>query len=204
MFEFFLKNRDKGDWSKYTISLNKQIEDINYEKFIVECCNGGFFFGKALLIYPNILENQYPSASLLNSKLYQEFGELFCNYWSFGQDIFGNQFCFKNTTREIILFNIEDASEVIMARDFKEWLIIVEDDFDYLTGYSYYKEWIKKQGLNEIQRLVPYKPFIVGGDYNVSNFVASDYPRYLEYNAQLAKHLHDIPDGTAVRIRYSF
>jgi len=204
MFEFFMKNKDNTDWSKYTISLNQQIDDINYIKLILEFCNGGFFFGKALVIYPNILEHIYPGAIIVNSKLNEEFGELFCGYWSFGQDIFGNQFCFKKTTKEVILFNVEDASETIMAKDFQEWLFIVGDDYDYFAGYSYYNEWIQKHYLSTNQRLVPYKPFIIGGDYVISNFVASDFPRYIEYYAALAKHLHTIPDGTPVKIRYSF
>lgn len=202
MVNFFLKHKDVSNLRQDAIYLDNHINDICYRQFIIDTDNGGFFFGKALQIYPNISENVYPGARFLNDKIQQEFGDLFLGYRSFGQDIFGNQFCIKTTTGEVVSFGIEDATVTIIAENFQQWLSVFHNDYNFYSGYSYYLEWLKDHSLTENQRIVPIKPFIIGGDYVISNFIASEFPRYIEYYSELAKHLNEIPDGTLVKIRY--
>ena len=180
-----------------------EITDSYYLNFLKNYSNGGFFFGQALLLYPHIERNEYPNIMIVNKALKVEYKELFNDLIAFGQDLFGCQFCFNTKNNNIVLFNAEDGRTSYLASNFDEWITIILEDFDYYTGFTYYQEWCKENGLKTNQRIVGKKPFIIGGEYELSNFVVSEYPRFIEYYGVLANYLHDLPDGTPVTIRYS-
>jgi hypothetical protein len=99
-----------------------------------------------------------------------------------------------------VLFDIETAEQKIIAESFMDWLIILEDDLDYLAGVSYAIEWRKNNDLGLSQRILPEKPFVIGGEYNPENFDTSTFPYYITYNAQLAIQLLNLKDGESVKL----
>ena len=44
------------------------------------------------------------------------------------------------------------------------------------------------------------KPFVIGGEYVIENFYALTFPRYLEYNGDIAKQIAHLADGQKVKI----
>jgi hypothetical protein len=195
---FLLYHRDDECIDNSVFSYEEfPIPDIEYFELMKQV-NGGAFFMKALFIYPFIMEERYPSVLLVNKKMNILYDQLFLNLFTFGQDIFGNQFCFDKENYSVILFNIEDGERVVLANNFTEWLSVLENDYDYLTGFSYSKKWQNSNILGVDQRLCPKIPFVIGGKYEESNFYASVFPSYLELNADIARQIYDLPDGTAV------
>ena len=77
--------------SQFSNILN--IQDISYCQFMAKF-NGGMFFEDALMFYPET-GSKY-SLIDLNLYLMEKFSFLTKETMFFAQDIFGNQFCFKN------------------------------------------------------------------------------------------------------------
>lgn len=200
MFDFFLRHKNpQEDFALEPSSFIGEFDE-GYRSFITEVANGGFFLSQALVLYPHTQMSAYPDVEVVNQTLKDEYGSHFANLVAFGEDIFGNQFCFGADRREVVFFNVEDASKSVMGASFEEWADCFIKDFDYYSGYTYSLEWQKENRLDSNQRLCPKKPFTIGGDYNVGNFYASEYPKFIELNASVAKQLHDLPDGTRVRL----
>ena len=69
-----------------------------------------------------------------------------------------------------------------------------------MTGYSLEKEWQEengKLGINE--RLVPIIPFVLGGEYEVSNLHSIDRIKGMRLRAEIANQISNIPDGSNVQ-----
>jgi hypothetical protein len=72
--------------------------------------------------------------------------------------------------------------------------------YEFSTGYPLAAEWQALHGrLPARTRLVPKKPFVVGGDYVVSNLYDLDAVEGMRFRASLAVQMRDLPDGTKVR-----
>ena len=84
----------------------EHILDEDYFIFINEIGNGGFFFGQSMQIYCLNDLNNFLSIKTVNEVLVKQFDTLFEGLFSFGQDIFGNQFSFNTTTNDLFFFNI--------------------------------------------------------------------------------------------------
>lgn len=74
------------------------------------------------------------------------------------------------------------------------------DDYDYLTGHSLAHAWQVRHGrLEEGERLVPRRPFVLGGAYAVDNLQPMSAVRAMKTRAALARQVCMLPDGTGVR-----
>jgi hypothetical protein len=86
------------------------------------------------------------------------------------------------------------------AKNFEEWLDCLFNNLDYYAGISFVKDWNEKNVLLPNQRLCPIKPFVMGGDYERKNFYALDFPKYIEYGADIAKQIFNLKDGQKVKL----
>ena len=176
------------------------INDIDYLTFLKNF-NGGFFFNNALQFYAiNSAEKIFCLKNIneLITNLYKKLGD---ELFYFGQDIFGNQYAFNNNN-EVVLFNIESAEKEHIAYSFKEFIDTLLEDTDYYTGESLILEWKSLHSdlkLNE--RLCPKKPFVLGGDFDISNLYNLNISKNLEYNSSIAIQIHELPDGTPIRYK---
>lgn len=98
------------------------------------------------------------------------------------------------------MFDIETAEQKIVAGSFKDWLEVLKEDLDYYAGVSYATEWKKQNKLALDQRILPEKPFVIGGDYSLKNFDIGTFPYYITYNAQLALQIFNLKDGEKVEL----
>jgi hypothetical protein len=116
----------------------------------------------------------------------------------FAEDVFGTQFAVREG--EIVTFDPETAAVAHVAESIEQWASLLLDDYEFLTGYPVAAEWQALHGrLPARTRLVPKKPFVVGGDYVVGNLYALDAVEGMRFCASLAVQIRDLPDGTKVR-----
>lgn len=178
--------------------LSNVINDGGYFDFIKRISNGGFFFDTSLHIYGVCKSPAYDSITYVNNIIGHEYGELAKNLVFFAQEALGNQFAFSD--KGVVMFNIETAEVDLLSEDFASFVDALFNDLDYLTGRGFIAEWKRKNNLTFDQRLCAKKPFVVGGDYGIENFYAQFFPTYLSSNANIAKQIHDLPDGTEIKI----
>lgn len=204
-FQYFLNQKWDG-WSSPEISegtLNicqQWIKDVDYFDFLSYTGNGGFFWGQSLQIYSISDKDSFNNILSVNAALVKEFGDLFKDLFSFAQDIFGDQFVFDRSRVEFARFTAESGERGPMGKTFSEWLDIFAADWDDNSGNGYEEQWKVKHDLPIDHRLVANVPFITGGGYVLSNILSVPYPRYHYYNAEVAKQLVDVPNGTKVKI----
>lgn len=180
--------------------LNKLIQDAGYFEFLSAVTNGGIFYGRSLQLYCCNAAKNYTDIEFVNNVLIAAFDYLFKDLYAFGQDILGNQFAFELTSKQIVFFNCETGERKAMAKNFEEWLDCLFNDLDYYAGISFVKEWNEKNELLPNQRLCPKKPFVIGGEYESENWYALDFPKYIEYSADIANQLYNLKDGQKVKL----
>ncbi|WP_341839631.1 SMI1/KNR4 family protein [Chitinophaga caseinilytica] len=184
--------------------VNFALDDKNvdaYKEFLTRLGNGGFYFNRSLQLYGFSGQEAFKNANEINIQIQTHFGKLAEKLFAFGQDIFGYQFAFIEGSSDIVYFNSETGEKEIMANSFSEWLQVLEDKLDYYTGEPFMIDWIKEKGKLDIDaRLIPIKPFVIGGDYEVDNLHVLHFPKYLEYYADMARQISVLPDGAAVRL----
>lgn len=129
----------------------------------------------------------------------EELGDLATGYFAFAEDVFGGQFCVN--AAGFHHFNIETAQVRPMGVDAEAWAATLFERYDYWTGFTLAWEWQSQHGpLARGQRLFPRRPFVLGGDFEVENLRAGNTDDNVGFYAYVARHLHEVPDGTAVEI----
>lgn len=202
---FYIVNRSTEDsikdvYSPLTNDFALIINENFYFSFIEEINNGGLFFDQSLQFYSFTEERDYRNIAVVNETFKREYKGLFNRLVAFAQDVFGNQFAFNTLENCIVLFNIETAEQRIIADSFEDWLVMIEEDLDYLAGLSYARKWKKYHNLGLDQRILPEVPFVIGGEYSLENFDISTFPYYISYNAQLAKQIFNLKDGENIEL----
>lgn len=115
----------------------------------------------------------------------------------FASDIFGNQFA--SIARHVYRLDAESAEVELFADSFEEWADIILGDFDLHTGHSLAHAWqttIRPLGVGE--RLAPIQPFVLGGEFEVSNLSAMNSTELMQRYGRFARSLGDLPDGVQV------
>jgi hypothetical protein len=118
----------------------------------------------------------------------------------FAEDVFGTQFCARENA--IYTFDPETGEFEAMAGSLEEWASEILDDYESLTGSPLAHEWQVAHGPIPIgSRLVPMRPFVLGGEYEVENLRAMDAVKSMKFCASIAVQIRDLPDGAAVELR---
>jgi len=98
--------------------------------------------------------------------------------------------------------NPETGEIELFAGSVEEWAQQILDNFDQLTGYTLAHSWQRMHGrLPPRFRLMPKRPFVLGGEYAVANLVALDGVRVMKNLGNLARQIRNLPDGTKVEFR---
>ncbi|RZU53302.1 hypothetical protein EV385_5217 [Krasilnikovia cinnamomea] len=118
----------------------------------------------------------------------------------FAEDIFGGQFGIKDDA--IYSFDPETGEAAHLASSVDEWVRAVLGDYEFVTGYPLAHQWQAQYGVLPIgERLVPKRPFVLGGDYTPENLVALEAAKGMRFRGDLAVQLRDLPDGASIKFK---
>lgn len=187
---------DLKSFSKY----REVINDNNYFNFVLATNNCGFFFDQSLQIYSYSSINEFNDIDNVNILFQGEYKHIFEGLITFGQDLFGNQFCFNVENDEVIFFNSETGEREILAPCFENWIDIISNQSEYYTGINTLKMWLINNQLSYDQRLYPIIPFIMGGEFTINNLFAIKFPEFIISYCNIARQVYDLPDGTPVKL----
>lgn len=177
-------------------SLCDELSDLLIQK------NGFYAFESALHIFPATQGEGRGTLKWWNSpNLWrQEYGILARDSFYFAEDAFGNQFCFLSG--QVCTFDAETGDIEALGTTMSEWADRVLADYDVLTGYSLLHRWQRKHGaLPHGQRLIPKKPFVLGGAFTLENLYALDSVSGMRSRGNLARQIVDLPDGGSVELK---
>mgnify|MGYP001546136526 CR=1 FL=1 len=175
------------------------IHDKNYLEFIKKI-NGGFFYNYSLHIYAVSTSFEFHDIFKINEIIKESFGKIIKNDFYFAQEIFGNQFGYCD--EGIVFLNIESGERNIIARDFDEWMEILNKDLDYFTGRKLVESWNKfNNAMKPNERFCPKIPFVIGGKFEIENLFLQAFPKNILANANIATQIYELPDGTPIKLK---
>ncbi len=118
----------------------------------------------------------------------------------FAEDVFGSQFAIRD--ERVCMFDPETGSAEAMATSVEDWADQLLSDYEVLTGFPLAHRWQQAHGPIPVgKRLVPKIPFVLGGDFEISNVYLLDAHEGMRLRAELAVQLRDLPDGAQVQYR---
>lgn len=163
--------------------------------------NGFYAFESALHVFPSGATGMVGLEVWNASELWRsEYDGLADDLVFFAEDVFGGQFVLS--PEGVGTFDPETGDVALLAEDLQGWAAVVLDDRDVLTGYPLAHEWQAQHGaLPSGQRLLPRVPFVLGGDFAVSNLYCAGAVDGMRTRANLATQLRDLPDGATVTYR---
>lgn len=128
---------------------------------------------------------------------YSDTGTNIQSYTFFAENVFGEQFFLADDW--VGQFDPETGESHKIADNLDAWAGEVLADCDYLTGHSLARQWQEMHGrLPEGSRLIPKVPFVLQGEFNVSNLVAKLELEAITIRAQLASQLVGLKDGETI------
>jgi len=126
------------------------------------------------------------------------------NFWSFAEDVFGNQYIFWKS--KVCMFEIETGCMTELCDSFSQWLELIVSSPNYYTGYSIAQQWNQEnhsEPLTAQYNLSAIIPFVCGGEYSVSNVFRVDSVKNIELKADFARQIYNLPDGAQINFRFT-
>ncbi len=163
--------------------------------------NGIDLFDSALIFLPAI---QSCSAWPTIEDIHNQFAELDFiqdqNLTPFALDIFG--FFYLINQDGIYHMETEDGHLEFVAEHINGFLLKLVKNGDYYTGHSFLQAWEKQKApLKAGERLVARKPFIFGGEFEITNFYNQPLEKAILWYASLHQQLKDVEDGTIIQLQ---
>jgi hypothetical protein len=169
---------------------------------VLKCKNGFYAFESALHVFPSGCGDSTTTLEKWNEPgLWKNsFRSELDSIVFFAEDLFGMQFGIMD---EFVIKFDPETSEIdeTFAESLGGWASIILDGFDYQTGYPLAHEWQRLNGpILPGRRLLPKIPFVLGGEFELSNLYEVDAIQGMRFRADLSKQIKDLPDGTPVQI----
>lgn len=164
--------------------------------------NGFYAFESALLVRPlNFSGNPVGLVQWNDEGLWRHgFETDFSGVLFFAEDIFGAQFCINRD--EISSFDPETGEFQPIANTLRGWAGWIVEDYRVRTGWPLAREWQLQYGAIEPgQRLLPKKPFVLGGEFALGNLYKLNEVEGMLFRASIAVQLRDCPDGSTVTLQ---
>lgn len=129
-----------------------------------------------------------------------EYAGLADNALFFAEDIFGDQFCIRD--HRIWRFVAETGETEKMGHTLDQWAQQIVDNYEVETGYPLARDWQAQHGiLAATDRLLPKRPFVLGGAFDVTNLYALDRVKGMRFRGNLARQIKNIPDKSKIKIK---
>ena len=118
----------------------------------------------------------------------------------FAEDIFGVQFCLGG--KGVGLFDPETGNIKEIAPTLEGWAAWLLKDSRRATGWPFSHFWQLRNGpLRPGTRLLPKKPFVLGGEFVPDNFYALNEVEGMRFRANIANQIKACPDGSSVLLK---
>lgn len=118
----------------------------------------------------------------------------------FAEDVFGAQFAIRGD--RVVTFDPETAEVEVMASSIEDWADQLTGNYQVLTGFPVAHAWQATHGaIVPGHRLVPKQPFVLGGEFAVSNLYSLDAVEGMRVRAGLALQIKDMPGRAQIRYR---
>jgi hypothetical protein len=162
--------------------------------------NGFYAFESALLVrHCGVPIAPMDCKKWNNRETWKELFEHSPSGFCFAENIFGEQFFWTNDS--VWLFDPETSESNRICSTLDEWAECILDDYDSRTGYSLAKEWQATFGaLQAGTKLIPQKPFVLGGEFELKNLKAESEAVSMRCRAAIANQIWNTPDGTPIKI----
>jgi hypothetical protein len=129
-----------------------------------------------------------------------EYGDLCTGLYFFAEDGFGNQFCLCEAG--VCSFDAETGQAELMGPSLEDWAGAVLTDYEFLTGFPLFHEWQSLHGrVPSGSRLLPKVPFVLGGDYSLSNLRSAGAVSAMRSRGNLARQILELPDGGQIEFK---
>ena len=157
---------------------------------ILSRVNGFFAFESDLHMFPLTASGGYHGIDSWNvSDLWRNnYDGMTEGLLFFAEDIFGGQFGIRGD--QIYSFDPETGELCQVGGSVDEWARKILDDYEFITGF-----------IAAGDRLVPKRPFVLGGEYNVTNLVALEAVKGMRFRGDLAIRIRDLPDGAPIALK---
>jgi hypothetical protein len=130
----------------------------------------------------------------------REFGESAAGLLFFAEDVFGAQFCVADSG--IGVFDPETGEHELLAETLEGWADRLLSDYRVLTGQPLARSWQVANGpLAPETRLVPFRPFVLGGAFSLDNLSAMRCTEGMRFRAGIARQIRGVPDGAKIRLK---
>lgn len=160
--------------------------------------NGFYAFESALHFFPlgscdmDLLAWNEPSAWKFAYER-QDLSRLSC----FAENIFGEQYCLFED--KFVKFDPETGELETICESLEEWSSKILLEPNYYLGFEFAHAWQIKHGpLPSGMRLVPIKPFVCGGSFELDNLVAMEAVQSMRMRGSIATQIIDVPDGAPI------
>lgn len=162
--------------------------------------NGGYFWGRALLIrpvdrlgVPPLDLESWNSSALWKSLYDQKCSD--CTF--FAEDAFGVQFGVRDA--QFVQFDPETAEIIVLADSLKNWCTQILTESENLTGFPVLTAWEKRHGVIPAgNRLVPKQLFMFGGEFHSANMVSKPDVEGMRIRGQLWSCTKNLPEGAEI------
>jgi hypothetical protein len=123
------------------------------------------------------------------------------DHFFFAEDIFGGQFSLtKNGVYEM---DPETGDIERVSEDLESWATKVLSHAERVTGHPVAHEWQSVHGpLAPGKRLVAKVPFVLGGEFAVSNLRVMDSVDGMTARGELAQQIVGLPDGAPIKLTF--
>jgi hypothetical protein len=169
---------------------------------LLQLKNGFYAFESALHFFPAApFENEMTLSRWNSFGLWRyEYGDLADKMLFFAEDAFGSQFCLHD--HHVCFFEAETGELKVMSNTIVEWVEHILADYEVPTGHPLLHEWQTRHGALPIgHRLMPKVPFVLGGEYALSNLYAISAVSGMKTRGNLARQIKELPDGAQIQFR---
>lgn len=164
--------------------------------------NGFYAFEGALHVLSDIgTKQEYGVFEWNSSELWRrEYMDMAEGCLFFAEDVFGGQFCLRDG--RVFSFDPETGELKPIAESAEAWSTEILKNYEFWTGYPLAHDWQKAHGTLPIgSRLVATTPFVLGGEYIVTNLHAVESARAMRLRASIAMQIRDLPDGVGATLK---
>lgn len=170
-------------------------------KPLYEKMNGFIAFESALIGFPIGTGSIVDALNFNQGKWKNNYNKNVQNTFFFATDAFG--FPYGVLDGSIVKLNSESGVLERHSENLDKWAEKIIEDYDYETGWSLCRDWQlhKNKRLAVNERLIPKKPFSMGGEFEITNLISMNILEVMENYSKLYLQVKDAKKGQTITIQ---